>query len=624
MTTRTWMSFGVVLWLSAACLEIPEIEPVGTGGSPDAGPPDAGPPDAGQQDAGQQTEEPPPDSGVPVTLEVRLTQPVQTVHTRETVSLVVSVQGGVPDTVEVLEGTRVLATLTAPYTYTWDTRLEAEGTYAVSARATLGGRSFGSPAVTVVVDRTAPTVVSRSPAPGASGVVLRGLSIEAVFSEPLRASTVAAGSVEVTAAQQPVAVTPSLSADGRTLRLLLGEKPALPATLGVKLGSGLTDLAGNPVAAAGAWSFSLPEWLAMPSPQSAPGLTQRPFPSLALDENGRPIMAWTESINGAAGDVRVRRWNGMAWEDMGGALSGLPGSTRTEMTALAADRSGEVVVSWAERVDNADHFNIYVRRWTGMTWEPLEGGLVANAKLGQPHVVIDEGGGLYVAYGQWDIGSVYVYKWSGTVWQRIGTYTGSLVSFVLNPSAEPTLSLRTGSSSRAIEVNRLAGGVSWQPMGARLQPAPDASAVYVSNLAVQGADTGIAWIEETIKSTGGSDFRMLVWHWTGTEWQQVGTTLSLGRASLRAPVLGLDGDGLPFLSWSELQADNHLRVCYGRWREGAWQPVKCLDGNPAPGTPAHEERGIVFGADGTAFMAWVEGHGTSDNRMDLYLYQYNN
>jgi len=144
---HTWMRFGLVVLLSAACLEIPESEPVGTGGEPDAG---------------EQGE--PPDSGVPpVTLEVKLTQPVQTVHTRGTVSLAVGVKGGEPDTVEVLAGTRVLAVLTAPYVYTWDTRQEAEGTYAVSARATVEGRSFGSAGVTVVVDRTAPTVVSPIP-----------------------------------------------------------------------------------------------------------------------------------------------------------------------------------------------------------------------------------------------------------------------------------------------------------------------------------------------------------------------------------------------------------------------------------------------------------------------------
>jgi hypothetical protein len=602
------MRFGLVLLLSSACLEIPESEPVGTGGEPDAGELGA-----------------PPDSGVPpVTLEVTLTQPVQPVYTRETVSLAVGVKGGVPDTVEVLQGTRVLATLTAPYTYTWDTRQEAEGTYMVSARATVGGRSFGSTGVTVVVDRTAPTVVSRSPAPGATGVVLRGLSIEAVFSEPLLASTVVPGSVAVTAAQQPVAVTPSLSGDGRTLSLTLGARPALPATLGVTLGNGLTDLAGNPVAAAGTWNFSLPEWLKMESPQSAPGLTQRPFPSMALDENGRPIVAWTESINGAPGDVRVRRWNGTAWEDMGGPLSGVPGSTRTEVTALAVDGSGEVLVAWSERVDDADHFSIYVRRWTGMTWEPLEGGLVESAKLRHPQVVVGEGGSLYLAYEEWDIDGVYVYKWSGRTWQRVGTYKGWLVSFTLNSIGEPILSLRTGSGSRVIEVYKLISEISWQRMGAALETTPEAACLYVSNLSVQDTNIGFAWVEETFKSTGGSDFKMFVWRWTNTEWQQFGTTLSVSRTILRAPLLTLDGNGFPFLSWMESQPDNIQRVCYVRWSEDAWAPVKCLDGNISPAAPAYEDKAMVLGSDGATFMVWAEGHGTPDNRMDIYLHRYNN
>jgi hypothetical protein len=117
---------------------------------------------------------------------------------------------------------------------------------------------------------------------------------------------------------------------------------------------------------------------------------------------------------------------------------------------------------------------------------------------------------------------------------------------------------------------------------------------------------------------------MRVWRWTGKDWQQFGTILSLVRMTLRSPELGMDGDGFPFLSWTEAQADNSQKVCYSRWSGDAWAPEKCLDGNAGPATSANYDRAMALGSDGTVFMVWPEGHGTPDNRMDLYLHRYNN
>jgi hypothetical protein len=521
----------------------------------------------------------------------------------------------VPDTVVVLAGTRVLATLTAPYTYTWDAYQEPEGTYAVSARATVGGRSFGSPAVTVVVDRTAPTVVSRSPVPGATGVVLRGLSIEAVFSEPLLASTVVPGSVEVTAAQQPVVVTPGLSGDGRTLSLTLGTRPALPATLGVRLGSGLTDLAGNPVTVAGTWSFSLPEWLAMESPQSAPGLTQRPFPSMALDENGRPIVAWTESINEAPGDVRVRRWNGTAWEDMGGPLSGVPGSTQAWTPSLAVNGAGVTVVAWDERVDDAYNSNIYVRRWTGTTWEPLEGGLTGNRKLSSPYVVVDSSGTPFVAYGGGGINNVY--RWSGTAWQFIGELRGQLLSLELTESGVPVVALETGTDIKTLEVKRW-GVDAWESLGAGIRVA--GSERIFSPLAIRGENPAITVIEQTYNSSG-AETNAFVWRWMGSEWQQLGAALTISSVnSYVRPMLMMGVRDISWLFWPAGTLDGE--IYYTRWIGAGWEASKRLNGHIGSSTSA-DTPSLVMDSNGSPFVIWAENEGSSSNRRNLYLHRYN-
>lgn len=101
------------------------------------------------------------------------------------------------------------------------------------------------------LDTTAPTIVSRSPAPGATGVPV-GSNVVVTFSEPV---TAGANSFTLTnAAGVRVLALVTLSADGRTLTL----DPLLNLTAGrtytVGLTNGIRDLAGNRLAPV-TWTF---------------------------------------------------------------------------------------------------------------------------------------------------------------------------------------------------------------------------------------------------------------------------------------------------------------------------------------------------------------------------------
>jgi Bacterial Ig domain len=63
-----------------------------------------------------------------------------------------------PDSLELLRNDTPLTTLTAPYTYTWDTRNLVEGSYSLGVRASKGSKTFLGEARTVFVDRTLPRV----------------------------------------------------------------------------------------------------------------------------------------------------------------------------------------------------------------------------------------------------------------------------------------------------------------------------------------------------------------------------------------------------------------------------------------------------------------------------------
>jgi hypothetical protein len=97
------------------------------------------------------------------------------------------------------------------------------------------------------VDATSPGLVSSTPAAGAQEVPLT-TQIALLFSEPLAASTVNAGSVTVVdQGGNPVAGAATLGSDGATVSFTLGAPLARRQSYNVSVSTAVTDLIGNPV-----------------------------------------------------------------------------------------------------------------------------------------------------------------------------------------------------------------------------------------------------------------------------------------------------------------------------------------------------------------------------------------
>ncbi|MCP3168989.1 hypothetical protein [Myxococcus qinghaiensis] len=106
----------------------------------------------------------------PVQGEVRIRTPGGTAYTKGVLDIGLEVTGHRPDRVELLRAGEVMAVLKSPYTYAWDTTGETEGEHRLGARVVFGETVFTGQERVVVVDRTAPQVVSRAPEPGAQDV----------------------------------------------------------------------------------------------------------------------------------------------------------------------------------------------------------------------------------------------------------------------------------------------------------------------------------------------------------------------------------------------------------------------------------------------------------------------
>ncbi|WP_207225029.1 DUF4082 domain-containing protein [Rivibacter subsaxonicus] len=114
---------------------------------------------------------------------------------------------------------------------------------------------------TAAPDTTAPTVTARTPASGATGIG-RGTNITATFSEPMDASTINTGTVELRdSAGALVPAVVSYSATNRRLTLNPNANLGALKTYTVSIAGGTSDprvkdLAGNSLAARLSWSFA--------------------------------------------------------------------------------------------------------------------------------------------------------------------------------------------------------------------------------------------------------------------------------------------------------------------------------------------------------------------------------
>ncbi|HYO66344.1 MAG TPA: Ig-like domain-containing protein, partial [Archangium sp.] len=400
----------------------------------------------------------------------------------------VDVRGGTPELVRLFKDTVELATLSSPYTYTWNTTSEAEGSHTLTARATRAGRTFSSAPVTVIVDRTNLQVASRSPAPGATNVAY-STPIQVVFSKPVKTTTISDTTVSFAVAGVLAEKTLSLSSDGKTLTLVPKARPPLPAAFSIGLSSGITDTAGNAlVVPSMPWSFQLPHWYSFGGALHAVGgNTLLKDTAMVLDKQDNPVVAWSEeATEGGRASIFVYRWHGNAFTRIGSALNGTSSGSAYKPT-LVLDGSGNPIVAWQE----SDGFNenIYIKRWTGTAWQSVGSGAISAVNdtssspvatpARNPSLAI-RGNDIYVAWDEMnveDISSIYVWKSvNGAAFTSAGSYGGMVnavykfssgikPSLVLDSNGQPIVAFQEQTleeySPTNIYVMRLQSDGSW-------------------------------------------------------------------------------------------------------------------------------------------------------------------
>jgi len=525
---------------------------------------------------------------------VSIVSPTSPTYTNGKVTVTVSVSAAVE--VDVLLDGAVLKTLMSTSSFDWDSTGDPEGSHTLAARATIAGQVVVSAPVTVVVDRTPPTVKAGSPVPAASATeVALADPITVEFSEAILPSTVT-NALAVSQASGPIATTATLDATGTKLSASIKDTstvlldPATPAALSAAIVSTVTDLAGNALVSPPQWSWTAPLWLdygsvtgesarlaldgsgtpyvsatfepeamgshiydvqiskhiqgktwdtTIPSPQTSGSTTSSATTSIVVDSKGQPLVAWSEAPTASdSASVHVARWSGTAW-DSRGSVDQVPGmGTPAVNPSLALDAQDDLFLAWAE-IDTSDVSGVYVSRWTGTTWSLIApvGAIGANV----PVLLVEPDGAPIV---EWNggVGSNGVSKWTGTAWHT-QTYASSYSSnLALTKALRPVVAYPSDTQIRLAFGDVLSEDFA-APISAGTQPASPA-------IAMDSTDhLFVVWV-----SYDGTARTAQVARWTGIQWDRsygsLGVTTTPS-SDVSAPSIALDSRGVPIVIWQE-------------------------------------------------------------------------
>jgi PKD domain/Carboxypeptidase regulatory-like domain/Bacterial Ig-like domain len=518
-------------------------------------------------------------------ISVAIISPVGTAYAGSSVTLKAVINSGLlPDKLEFFKND-VSIGVAANSNFIWSTGGVAEGSYSITAKATVGAVTVTSAPVTVIVDHGFPTVISRSPAP--AGIGGSSSAIQTIFSEPILTSSLTDASVVLKVNDVVVGRNVALSSDLKTLTITPSAALPVPSSVNVSFGfsvNSLTDLAGNAlIAPATAWTWTNSAWSPVGAPVEGSLPLSTPAPSMALGTDGQPFVAFAATADPTQKfgltNLYVRHFDGSSWKDVGASLSAVTGpgvfgydQSGVACSAIAVDAANNPVVVWQELTEAQQTiYAYYVRRYnpTSGNWEAIgaNGGKLPDTAYNACSVLslkLDSLGRPVVAYTA--ISGLLVKRFDGTNWVGLGPDDGNLgrldfggFSLALNAVDNPVL---IGNEQNGFAVVKRFNSVSslWENIGPFAGKLRAAGLTLGTPRLVLDA-SGNPLVAGTVSVPYGSGVTtqdITAFRFNGTDWQELGArALNYGVDVGQLATVAFDQDAKPVMAYVGSTGDNY-------------------------------------------------------------------
>lgn len=322
-------------------------------------------------------------------------------------------------------------------------------------------------------------------------------------------------------------------------------------------------------------------WVGLGNSMAPGGLSSNDGASTAvtfvIESTGYPVVAWSDDTSGNL-EIYLRRWNGAAWEEMGGSATGggISNDTGYSLAPSLALASDAPIIAWQNNYANSE---IYLRAWDGAAWSELAGSATgvgisnSSGHTKTPSLAVDAGGQPHVAWSDSSSGiyDILVSAWDGAAW---------------TPYASP--------------VN---------------DPGGSSDDFYTPDLAFDGADRPLVAFHRVRDQLFFEDnLYVYVRRWTGTGWENLDGTTTAGVVASNAsqPRLALDASGQPIVAYRALANDIH-EIHLRRWQTDAWVEVSgsATAGGISNSATVSHAPSVAWSANALC-VAWHEAGATSN------------